>query len=370
MDYVPRLEVHYYLQDHHHSMDAMVRNRCEAEFLSAISHITHALGVELRFEATVPAEGGFRDIWRVVVSKATSPAGVAFLVPLLSLVVTQAVTVWNSAPKPNPELEKQQLEINQLTIQHWKLENQRSELEIRKLKREDGRALQSSSTATGNDAAEVPAHPSFPGRNLAPPLVENASPEGVPEAVGVRFRLQLDPKVVTRRSNFYKQLVAYDKVTAVGVRPIFSDKPLADETVVHRAAFGTYILQTNLLEPEVRDAIIEIVSPVISEGSMKWKGRSNGEVISFTMSDLDFKRQVFRNEVSFQHGDSIRCVLETDRKLDEAGNETVTGYRVTTVLDKIDGNGNVSETARGKRKRFADKHRNSNQSDLFSSEET
>ncbi|MFL9966598.1 hypothetical protein PQR02_37675 [Paraburkholderia sediminicola] len=370
MDYVPRLEVHYYLQDELHSMDAMVRNRCEAEFLAAVSHITQALGVELRFEATIPEEGGFRDIWRVVASKASNPAVATILIQLLTLAVTQAVNIWIAAPKPNPELEKQQLEINKLTIDHWKLENRRSELEVQKLERESSRTSKSSEGAVSNGATVTvaPVAPSLTVRELVPSPIGNSTTADSSNAVRKPLQLQMDSKVVTRRSNFYKQLLTYEKVTAVGFLPVLVDRPVPDEAIIERSQFNTFIMQTNALEPEVREAIIEIVSPVISEGNMKWKGRSNGEVISFAMSDRTFKQQVFRTEVSFQHGDSILCVLETDRKLDEVGNETVTGYRVTTVLDKIDGSGTVHETAQGRRKRFADKQPKNDYPDLFGPE--
>ncbi|CAB3804385.1 hypothetical protein [Pararobbsia alpina] len=367
MDIVPRLEVHYYLQDDSHSLDAVVRNRCEAEFLAAVSYIAQTLGVELRFEATVPAEGGFRDIWRIVVGKASHPLLGTVLIPLVSLVLTQTVNIWNAPPKPNPELEKQQLEINRLIIEHWKLENQLSQLEIQKRERESALASKPSAQPQAGTAATmtVPAPPPMPAAEHPPSAVNDSIPLVSANASGKPLQLQRDLKVVTRRSNFYKHLLAYERATAVGFRVVPVDGPSPDEAITERSQFAAFIMQSNVLEPDVSEALVEIVSPVISEGDMKWKGRRSGEVITFAMNDWAFKQQVFRNEVSFQHGDSIRCVLETDRKLDEAGNEKITGYRVTTVLDKIDGSGKVHETFQGRRKRFADKQPADGQADLF-----
>ncbi|MCX4176708.1 MULTISPECIES: hypothetical protein [Paraburkholderia] len=367
MDIVPRLEVHYYLQDDSHSIDAVVRNRCEAEFLAAVSYITQALGIELRFEATVPVEGGFRDIWRIVVGKASHPLVGTVLIPLLSLVLTQTVNIWNAPPKPNPELEKQQLEINRLNIEHWKLENRLSQLEIQKRERESALVSKPSAKPQAGTAATtaVPASPPMPVPERSSSAVNDSNPVVSTNGGGNTLQLQSDLKVVTRRSNFYKHLLAYERVTAVGFRAIPVGGPAPDEVITERSQFTAFIMQSNVLEPDVSDALIEIVSPVISEGDMKWKGRRSGEVITFAMNDRAFKQQVFRSEVSFQHGDSIRCVLETDRKLDEAGNEKVTGYRVTTVLDKIDGSGKVHETSQGRRKRFADKQPADGQADMF-----
>lgn len=344
-------------------MDAVVRNRCEAEFLAAVSVITQALGVELRFEATVPAEGGFRDIWRILADKSGHPLSVA----LLSLILNQAVSIWTAPAKPNPELEKQQLEINKLTIEHWKLENRRAELELDKLESEnrEGSSAGPTSPPTGATITVTPLHPLASEPEQLHSATSTSSADATANSTGKTLQLQLDPKVITRRSNFYKHLLAYGNVTAVGFRAVSVDESARDESVVERPQFSTFIVQTSELVPEVRETQIEIVSPVITGRDMKWKGLWNGGVISFGMQDKEFKRQVFRNEVSFQHGDSIQCVLEIDRKLNEIGVETVTGYRVTTVLDKIDGKGAAHETPQGRKKRFADKRPKDAQADLF-----
>lgn len=350
-----RLEVHYYLRDEWHSMDALVRNRCEAEFLAAIGYIAQALGAELRFEATAPTEGGFRDIWKVF-DKDNRPLTVPTLVTLLGILVT----IWNAPAKPDKELEKQQLEINRLTIEHWKLENERSALEVGKLKHE----MQGLPPP-----AKSPAEPPPSG---AAPIVSTVQ---APPAGGTTTRqapqglsLQTDPRVNKRRSNFYKQLLPYDRVTAVGFRWHPADAPLPEERIVLREAFPSFVMHTDKLEPEITEAVIEIVSPVITEGDMQWKGRWNGQTIAFAMDDKAFKDQVLHKQVRFQHGDSIRCVIESERKLDEGGCPKVTGHRVRTVLDKIESSGQVYETAQGRKKRFEDKY-TGEQPGLFSEED-
>lgn len=368
MKQIPQLEVHYHLKDGLHSMDALVRNRCEAEFLGAVSYITKTLGVELRFEATFPTEGGFRDLWRVLIDKENQPWVTAILMPLVLLILNQTVTIWNAPAKPSPELEKQQLEINRLTIEHWKLENHRSALEVQKLEREIVKTPETAQVP-GLVSASPPVRPP-PLWGASAPSAPNAgnatTVEGGATAIGhQKPPLQTDSNVITRRSNFYKQLIDYERVTAVGFRWIADDRSTSEETTVERSRFGEFIIRIDTLEPEVSVALIEIVSPVITEGDMKWKGRRNGETISFAMGDGVFKKQVFQGAVSFQHGDSIRCVLESERKLDEVGNVKVTGYRVKTVLDKIDGSGEVHETLQGRKKRFADKQPSDGQSDLF-----
>lgn len=359
MENGPSLEVHYYLRDGLHSIDALVRNRCEAEFLTAVSYIAQSLGAKLQFEATVPTEGGFRDVWRVLVNKDT------IMVSILTTILSQAVAIWNAPAKPDKELERQQLEINRLTIEHWKLQNQRSELEVKKLQRE----MNAAPSASNVPSAPAPAVAPTTSSTYVPPSPAKPDAKLVTEGDGEpkRLSLQMDPQVNKRRSNFYKHLVSHERVTAVGYRWIAHDQPPREERIVSRSEFSSFVLHTDTLEPEVSEAVIEIVSPVITEGNMQWKGRWNGQPISFAMDDKVFKEQVFRKQVRFQNGDSIRCVLESERKLDEGGNPKVTCHRVTTVLDKIEGGGKAYEMPQGRRKRFEDKYADG-QSDLFNGE--
>ncbi|CAG9249057.1 conserved hypothetical protein [Paraburkholderia unamae] len=362
------LEAHYYLKNDSHSIDAIVRNRCEAEFLATVSYIAQCLGAELRFEASVPTDGGFRDIWRVLIRKDNRAIAVSAFTGILNALLAAAVQIWLSPAKPNEELERQQSEINRLTIEHWKVENQRSELEVQKLKRE----LDAGTAAT--------LHRSPPDTTAPKPPVSSihVSPLTQPEQIFSlstfgsgefkRLSLQMDPKLNRRRSNFYKQLISYSAVTAVGFRWLPHDEPALHEQVVQRADFSNFVLQGDKLAPEVTEAIIEIVAPVITHGDIQWKGRWNDQAISFNMDDKAYKEDVLHSQVRFQHGDSIRCVLESERKLDEFGNAKVTGHRVTTVLDRIEGNGEIHETPQGRKKRFEKRHANG-QFGLFDGDE-
>lgn len=40
-----KLELHYYLIDDSHSMNALVRNRCEAEFIAVAMNVADLLGI-------------------------------------------------------------------------------------------------------------------------------------------------------------------------------------------------------------------------------------------------------------------------------------------------------------------------------------
>lgn len=328
METAQRLEVHYHLKDGAHSMNAFVRNKSEAEALAAFQYMADQLGFAVLIESVAYTEGGLREIWKFVPKK-DRVALASLIVSLLGVMVN----IWNAPPKPDKELERAQKELLLLTIQEKKLTNEKLEGEIRRSAPHAAQAV----------AAEHP---------KAAPLTE-ASPATSPEKVS----LQMDLRVRTRRSNFYKALLPYDRVIGVGfgVIPEGASEP-DNEAFVPRARFSDFILHTDKLPSEiVPDAIIEIVAPVIRAGDIQWKGVWRDEMIGFSMGDKAYKEMVLRREVSFQHGNAIECVLEIEKKLDVTGEPKVTGYTVSTVLAKIEGEV-TTETAQGRAKRFHDKH--------------
>lgn len=98
-------------------------------------------------------------------------------------------------------------------------------------------------------------------------------------------------------------------------------------------------------------AQIEIIAPVLKAGNYQWKGIFNGEAITFSMRDEQFKSSVLLKKVSFQHGSTIQCVLNIHRKVDEVGEVVITGYSVATVLATGEG-GVMHQTPQGRRHTF------------------
>ncbi|WP_390346705.1 hypothetical protein ACFJIS_04820 [Variovorax boronicumulans] len=194
------------------------------------------------------------------------------------------------------------------------------------------------------------------------PLIPGVSTEVVRKAV---LALHSDTKVATRRSNFFKSLIGYDRVTAVGLRPLGDSIEVRTiETTVERQDFKKFVMLSDKLPAEIiEDAVIEIVAPVLKQGNVKWKGMYQDQAISFAMADNDFKDMVLRRVVSFGSGDSIRAILNIEKKVDGLGEEVITGYAVSVVTAKIDSNGE-QPTQAGRRHKFNSKQTNS-QKGLF-----
>ncbi|ENM5791891.1 hypothetical protein V4V45_003801 [Vibrio mimicus] len=310
-----KLQMHYYLENGSHSMDAIARNKCESEVLAIVQEIAKALNTQIVIEAEAWKEGGLRDIWAFTNANAA----------VISVIVSIAGIVISRIPTTDPELEQLQKEDLKLSI----LERRINLAKLQKEVEED--------------------------------KVTQDTVEKVASLVDTNY------KVVTRKSNFYKQLNNTPKITKVGINGLDKEGEEAfKEAMVQRSDFKRFILHSNSLPVQIEDnAVIEIISPVLRNGRHKWKGIYKGESISFSMNDQDFKRDVLSEQISFTHGAAIKCVLHIHRKLDEVGDVVVTGYSVDTVIE----NGQESvfqETMQGKKYRHQKALKDAQQ-DLFAS---
>lgn len=298
METAEKLELHYYFDNTSHSMDAFLRNKCEAEVLAVFQEIADTLGIQIAVESVAHREGGLKEIWQFLGKNKDQ----------LTLLIAIIVLILSRFPPSNSELDKLTKEVTRLTIEE-------KMLNIEKLKRE----LRSGSLQSN--------------------AVESASSV-----------IDGSLKVATRKSNFYKNLIGYKRVTGIGLTPLTKDSiPTENEKFIDRSDFNKFILLTDKLPVlVVEDATIEIVAPVLKEGNYHWRGIYEGTPIGFAMIDEEFKNSVLREEVSFQHGSIIECVLNIHRKIDEIGDIVVTGYSVVTVIKKSDG-AMTFETNQGKR---------------------
>ncbi len=314
MDLANRLELHYYFfSESDHAIDALVRNKCEAEMLAILLESAALLDIDAHLITEAYLEGGFRDIWKFLGRNGQT---LALLVLIAQLVVT-------AAPLFDKESSDLENELNRLSIEEKKLQ-------IEKLKRE----------LKESEPSEE--------------LVQKAA-----SAVGKSL------KIIKRRSNFYADLEKYRKVEKIGFVALNeSYLPVSSEVVVSRSDFSRFVLSTNKLRSEEdENAVIEIISPVLKEGRYKWKGMYKEKPISFEMQDASFRDSVLLENIPFQHGTSIECVLVINRELDEVGEIKITGYAVTTVIKKVDGDV-AMETLQGKKYRYAKKLAES-QGELF-----
>lgn len=280
-----KFEIHYYLQDSSHSLNALIKNKCEADFLALVMDIAQELDINTIIESEAIKEGGLKEIWTFIGDNSNQ---ISVLLLLITAVCTYKLI-------PDNELKE--------------LQKEESRLNIQKLKKELGNG------------------------KVNPATIEKSAEE-----------FSRTPKVMVRKSGFYKKAHSENKITKIGYTALnHENKPLSPEKDVKRKDFINFVMRSNKLPLVViEDALIEIVSPVFRDGKAKWKGIYNDDYISFKLKDNDFKNSVISGNMSFKSGDAILCVLEIHKELNELGDVKIAKYVVPVVLEKISDHSRIS----------------------------
>ncbi|MCW5907678.1 MAG: hypothetical protein KIS94_07465 [Chitinophagales bacterium] len=292
---VNKVELHYFFADESHSMNALIRNKCESYLLGIFKEISSVLNARLLTESEAFTEGGLREKFLL---RGKHEHLCSFAASVFHYILPLEVDIEKVVSEENKQSAKQSIE--QLRKELKEYEHDKNF----KINMENAAAL-------------------FAG-NL---------------------------KIIKLKSNFFRHLSNSEKVTKLSVQLLNADGTHSGKAnVVNRKRFSTYMLVADTLKPETDEAaMIEIVSPVLKTGSYKWKGVyvQKGKTINFSMKDVAFKEEVINQSIPFKNGTRIECVLESTRKMNEFGEVVVTGYSVLTVSKKLDGE-SVTETPQGK----------------------
>lgn len=270
MEIANKLELHYSFNDDSHSMDAQLRNDCEAELLILFYEIADIFGIEVSIESEAFQEGGLVEILKIIGEHTDK---ITLLISILSLVSTRYL------PKDK--------ELIELQKKNLRLDNQKKAQEILK--------------------NQIELKSDFPEYDIDSLLKV----------------IDSDYKVSWHRSNYYKKIRHYPKVTKISTRSLGSkNKPVNEKynREVERKNFNKFIISSNSLSPmEDSEAIIIIISPVIQKGDFSWKGYYDNEVISFKVTDKEFNNAVQRKEYKFTNGMAINCSIERTRIINDNG---------------------------------------------------
>jgi hypothetical protein len=113
------LELHYHLIGDSHAMNAVVRNKSEAEALAVCIYIAAELGIPLQLESSAFTKGGLKEIWQFIGKNNVQ----------LSLLISVIVLVFSRVPVSDSAMDALNKEVAKVTIEEKKLS-------IEKLKRE------------------------------------------------------------------------------------------------------------------------------------------------------------------------------------------------------------------------------------------
>lgn len=114
---IQRFELHFYLKDNSHSMNAFIRNKAEKDFLEAIRRIGELLDSELLIETEAYQEGGLKQF--IVMSGIV----IGFLSPSINNIITHYAT-------QDTQIEALDKKIKEATLKNLEIDNKKKELEV------------------------------------------------------------------------------------------------------------------------------------------------------------------------------------------------------------------------------------------------
>lgn len=289
-----KLEIHYYLENNIHSMDAFQKNKAEAELLKILKDVSDTLYLDLSFEIEALEQGGIKEFIKLIKKKKNRRKIVillAYFGGIISQIIAGVATDKINADNELKNLQKEEIKLR-----------------IEKLQKE-----------------------------LDDESIDEEEAEKIVNQITINIT-QTD-KIKIYRSNFYKALLEEPKLEKISTTELDeNNKPISEERFVTRSQFKDFVIEQFNIEPDiVENAEIEIVSPVFKKGNMKWKGAFNGNYISFNLVDSEFKDSVNNKEVHFTHGTYIVCTLEIEKTIDEEGNQKIKDYNVYDVLNVFEG---------------------------------
>lgn len=302
------IELHYWLKDESHTMDAFVLNKCEWELLNLFKEVASIAKVNIVIESEAITEGGIRQWFNIRISSNTKAAIVASATTLAFTLIPQfGFDVLKEFLNSNPELEQLAIEEKKVEIESKKLDNE--------IKREKLKEIRSKNSKQFEDTLQ---------------------------------NISSSTKIAKRVSNFYEELSKEVKVNSITINNYVNCKPIQQAIEIKREDFQKYILTSNLLETITdEEAIVEIVSPVLKKGNYQWRGIYNGEILNFNMKSNEFKTLVQSGKIEFKNGTCIKCVLEMPRYMNNLGEEVISSYNIIKVIGTYDDN-TYNETNEGR----------------------
>lgn len=332
-----QLVIHYHLDNDLHEMNAKTLNLCEAKSLIIIEKVLSTLELNLDIQLVVRSEGGIRDILTFQAKTTFDRIFLGLIYPILLNIIISLATNAISNPK-------------QVTLSDDQI-NQIADAIAARIK-----VAPEPTTEEEFSASEKRKEYS---KNIANYLQRFNNDDN------------LIDDLQRTKSAFYKALDSDNTVSAVSIEQTKStdDKiEYVEQEKVEKKQFKDFILSEEKLDPvEDRDAVIEIISPVLDgTKNYKWRGIYNGQEIDFYMIDKDVKANIARGLTKFGAGSLMSGVLEMKRKRNESGEIIITNYSLKEAftIPTDDGGEFITNKGLKERQKIRDT-RMANQPELF-----
>lgn len=243
------ISLHYYLYEKEkHSMDAFVYNKCEAQILAAIQHLSSYIDVPLSIDVSARQKGGVIDCLKVVFNKDSIAGGI------VALLLQNTINLFFNKEQNVLVSTERRIEI------------------IEKIK----------NSAISEEEAEL--------------LVQ--SDATLSKCVSAYYKhLQTEPMVKSVSSQLSSPDVDVEPISSSLERAEFDKKIVKTEKLEEI----NHVLSTT----------VNVISPIlIPMQHPKWRCSYNGEEIVVEINDDAFLDQVYNKEVKFESGTSLTCDLD------------------------------------------------------------
>ena len=308
------VELHYYFTDQEHRIDAFVQNRCEHELLTLMKELTKYFEFEFLIETELTQSGGIRKFFKIKPNNLSKKDKKQIDVAVCTAICTALITSFLINPLSIPvtkivsNLMDRIFEDKELA----EIEKEKAKEELKSLKLDNIKKQQ---------------------------------------------EIESNAQLRISRSNFYEILNEYDRLDSV---EFLEEDEQKNKVIVYQRIpqidFEKYIIQQDTLEDEVvENAMIAIVSPVLSKNTknIKWRGYYNGELVPLIMKSEEFVTSVDEGLIEFKNGFIINCNMRIEREK-KKDDEEKRRYIVTEVISYVI-NEKVFETMVGKRYKQAKK---------------
>ena len=308
------VELHYYFTDQEHRIDAFVQNRCEHELLTLMKELTKYFEFEFLIETELTQSGGIRKFFKIKPNNLSKKDKKQIDVAVCTAICTALITSFLINPLSIPvtkivsNLMDRIFEDKELA----EIEKEKAKEELKSLKLDNIKKQQ---------------------------------------------EIESNAQLRISRSNFYEILNEYDRLDSV---EFLEEDEQKNKVIVYQRIpqidFEKYIIQQDTLEDEVvENAMIAIVSPVLSKNTknIKWRGYYNGELVPLIMKSEEFVTSVDEGLIEFKNGFIIKCNMRIEREK-KKDDEEKRRYIVTEVISYVI-NEKVFETMVGKRYKQAKK---------------
>lgn len=278
-----KIDLHYFMKNKDlHDMDAGINHKCGQSLVNVINNIGDILDEDIQIDISAIEEGGFKDIYKVIVKDIKSEAA---FIALLSCLLAHFIGI-------APSIDDSQKMLNRVEVINRIKEGNYSESDIN--------------------------------------FVITGDPKYIKNRNSFYTSLAKEPNV--------------SKVSCHASSSQVHNTIIAD-SYIEKKDFENQILKkdTKEINDIYENCKIIVTSPVLMQGhTAGWRGLFNNQQITFKIEDKAFLTKVYSKAITFAVGTTLICDLKitSETKFDELGHELETNknYTISNVVSYTDVN--------------------------------